>query len=49
MIVSQSVLFEASAFLLQLSPAGSLQKHKCNKVETRSSNTSILMSALSKL
>lgn len=32
-IVSQSVLFEASAFLLQVSPAGSLQKQEWNKVD----------------
>lgn len=32
MIVSQSVLFEASAFLLQFSPAGSLQQELCNKL-----------------
>jgi hypothetical protein len=32
-MVSQSVLLEASAFLLQLSPAGSLQTQKCNKIK----------------
>lgn len=33
-MVSQSVLLEASAFLLQLSPAGSLQTQKCNKIKS---------------